>query len=67
MRTVYALVRYLDHKTRQTISTHDTTIQADNEWQKGGHRQDERIVLQSLREDGSVAYEETLRLAGYKE
>lgn len=67
MKTVYSLVRYLDHKTRQTISTHDTAIQADDEWRKGACPDDERIILQIFRDDGSVAYEQTLKMAGYDE
>lgn len=67
MRTVYALVYYSGLKTRQTISVHDTAIQADDAWRKKGQNADERIILQTLRDDGSVAYEQTLMLAGYKD
>lgn len=64
MKTIYCVVRYIDRKTRQTLSAHDTAIQADNEWRKNGHHPNEMIVLQYLRDDGSVCYEETLKLAG---
>jgi len=60
MRTIHKLVRYIDYKTRQDISTHDTAIQADDAWRKGGQREDERVILQTLRDDGTVAYEQTL-------
>lgn len=47
----YLHVRYLDHKSRATIQTYDTRIQAVDAWQKSGRRPNERVIIQWVDDD----------------